>query len=419
MRTIIFIFFGTCFFIEGCIKSNFVLQAPLSDTTKNFVITNFGALPSAPDNAVFIQKTIDSCSKVGGGDVIVPSGTFMSGPINLRSNINFYLAKGAILKALPYGVYPKSGDTTSISHFIYSNGLKNIKITGSGVIDGQGAAWWTAYKANNSIVRPALIYFIKSKQIEVSGITVQNAPNVHIVFNKSCDSATVNGITISSPSTSPNTDGIDTWSPHINITNCNISDGDDNIAMDNGSTNINVKGCTFGSGHGCSIGSYTSNVANVTVDSCTFSNTTNGLHIKSARGRGGNVQYINYSNCTLTNVTNPILMESYYPKPPSTPSADTAQLVNSSTPNYQHITFTNITITGSPNAGIIWGLPEQSISDVVFDNVKITATSGMKAYFLAGAVFKNGSTIKVTKGNAISTYKAAITGINLTTGLPQ
>jgi len=418
MRIIILLSIFACFVFISCVKPN--LDNPLiANRSKDFIITDFGASASDSDNAVYIQKTIDSCSKAGGGNVIIPGQTFLSGPINLKSNINLYLVNGAILKAIRYGVYPKSGDTVSVPHFIYSTGLTNVKITGSGVIEGQGNAWWAAYKANNSLARPALIYFIKSKSIEVSGITIQNAPNVHIVFNKSCDSANVIGVTINSPSSSPNTDGIDTWSPHINVTNCKISCGDDNIAIDNGSTNINVKGCTFGTGHGCSIGSFTANVAYVTVDSCTFSSTTNGLHIKSARGRGGMVQYISYSNSTLTNVTNPIMLESYYPKTPTTPAADSALPINSSTPNYQHINFKNITVTGSPNAGIFWGLPEQSINDVVFDNVNITATAGMKAYFLSNAVFKNGSTIKVTKGSAISTYNATITGINLTTGLPQ
>jgi len=419
MRILILLSLIACILSAGCTKSNLAIQSPLSDPTKNFFITAFGASPSASDNAIFIQKTIDSCSKAGGGNVIVPAATFLSGPITLKSNINFYIAQGAILEALPYGVYPNSGDTTSISSFIYANGMSNVKVTGSGVIEGQGSAWWTAFKANTSIVRPTLIYFIKSKLTEVSGITLRNAPNVHISIERGCDSSIINGVTISSPSNSPNTDGIDTWSPNINITNCNISDGDDNIAIDNGSTNINVKGCTFGTGHGCSIGSFTEKVTYVTVDSCTFTKTTNGLHIKSARGRGGNVQYISYSNCVLTGVTNPIYLVAYYPSLPSSPTADTAQPINSTTPNYQHITFTNITITGSPNAGTIWGLPEQSINDVVFDNVKITATTGMKAYFLTGAIFKNGSTIKVTKGNAFTTYNATITGINLVTGLPQ
>ena len=426
MRILILALLSICIVTISCNKQgafiynyNKGLPLPSADTNHNFIITNYGARTNIADNATFIQKTINSCSAGGGGTVVIPQGNFLSGPITLKSNINLYFSKGSVLTALAYGAYPKSGDTVSVPSFITGTSIKNVKITGYGTIEGQGAPWWALIRQGSAIARPALVYFIKSKLIEVSGITLQNAPNVHLSIERGCDSTTINGITVNTPSTSPNTDGIDTWSPHINITNCNISDGDDNIAIDANSTNINVKGCTFGSGHGCSIGSFASNVTNVTVDSCTFSKTTNGIRIKSARGRGGLVSYIKYSNITMTGVANPIFLVSYYPSTPKTPAADSALPVTSSTPNYQHINFKNITITGSPNAGVIWGLPELSMSDIVFDNVNITATIGMKAYFLTGGLFQNGSTIKVSKGNAITTYNTTITGINLVTGLPQ
>jgi polygalacturonase len=121
----------------------------------------------------------------------------------------------------------------------------------------------------------------------------------------------------------------------------------------------------------------------------------------------------------MTNVPNPIYITSYYPSLPSSASSDPAQAVTSTTPNWKHIVLQNITITGSTNAGILWGLPELYISDIVFDNVKISATKGMVANFVTGAVFKNGSSITVSSGNAITTYKASITGINTTTGKAQ
>lgn len=71
------------------------------------------------------------------------------------------------------------------------------------------------------------------------------------------------------------------------------------------------------------------------------------------------------------------------------------------------------------SAKTIWGLPEVSISNIVFDNVQINASAGMKANFVTGAVFKNGSRITASSGNAITTYNASISGINLVTGAPQ
>ncbi|HEY4784952.1 MAG TPA: glycosyl hydrolase family 28 protein [Bacteroidales bacterium] len=392
-----------------------------------FNITSYGAVSSTTvDNTGAIQQTINTCSAAGGGIVVIPAGTFLSGPISMKNNINLQISAGATLTMLPYGsgngtvpgTYPNSGTTDDYTDFIYGKNITNIEVSGSGTIEGQGSDWWTAYKANNAISRPCMIRFDGCTNIAILGITLQNAPNVHITIGKSSSNATISGITINAPSTSPNTDGIDTWAPNIDINNCTIACGDDNIAMDSGSQNITIKHCAFGVGHGCSIGSYASGITNIKVDSCTFNGTTSGIRMKSNRTRGGVEQNLSYSNITMTGVTNPIYITSYYPSAPSSPSSDPAQAVTSTTPSWTHITLKNIIITGSSNAGILWGLPEQSISDIVLDNVKISATSGMKAYFVTGLIFKNGSSITVT-GNAITTYNASITGINLSTGKPS
>jgi len=278
------------------------------------------------------------------------------------------------------------------------------------------AGHWMAYRASSAIARPCLIRFDGCTYVLVSGIKLLNAPNVHLTIGKSGSNATLKNLTITAPSTAPNTDGIDTWSPNINILNCNIAVGDDNIAMDSGSQNITVKNCVFGTGHGCSVGSYAANVGNIVVDSCSFTNTTSGIRLKTARDRGGLEQYFTYSNITMSGVTTPFYLTSYYPKEPTSPSADPAQVITATTPTWQHLLFKNITVTGSPNAGIIWGLPEQSISDVVFDNVSIAATTGMKAYFVSGLVFKNGSHITATSGSAVTIYTTTVSGISLTTG---
>jgi polygalacturonase len=390
-----------------------------------FDITNYGAVSSSTiDNTSPIQQTINACSTAGGGTVLFPAGTYLSGPISMKSNINLQLSSGAILRILPYGsgngtvsgTYPNSGTLNDYTDFIYGKNLSNIEISGTGMIDGNGTDWWAAYKANSAIARPCLVRFDGCSKISIKDITLQNAPNVHITIGKSSSNSTISHITINSPSTSPNTDGIDTWSPNINILNCNIACGDDNIAMDSGSQNITIKNCTFGVGHGCSIGSYAANISNIVVDSCTFSNTTSGIRLKTSRDRGGVEQYLSYSNITMTGVSTPIYMTSYYPSVPGSPTADPAVAITATTPTWQHITLKNITISGSPNSGILWGLPEQSISDVLFDNVKITATTGMKAYFVDGIVFKNNSSITVTSGNAITTNSTTISGISATTG---
>jgi len=112
---------------------------------------------------------------------------------------------------------------------------------------------------------------------------------------------------------------------------------------------------------------------------------------------------MSYSNITMTNVTWPFYITSYYQT--SSPSqTDPAQAVTGTTPSWKNIYFKNITVTNSTYAGFIWGLPEMYVNNVVFDNVKISATSrGMQTCFVDTLIFKNCSSITIpsSKGNAI------------------
>ena len=405
-------------------------------------VTVFGVVSSdTADYTKPFQKAIDSCSIRGGGTILVPAGIYLSGPLKMKNKVDLYLSGGAILKLLPYSRYPYAGspDKNLVQSFISGAGVSNVKVSGSGTIDGQGQAWWDSYlatKATAGIARPSLIYFSSSSSnIEISGITLLNAPNVNITVGKpGVTNTTIRNVTITAPSTSPNTDGIDVWSGSVDILNCTIADGDDNIALDNDSKNILIKGCKFGIGHGCSIGSYSSGIENVTVDSCTFNGTDTGIRMKTARDRGGVEQNLTYSNLTMVNVATPISILSYYPKTPATPS-DNLTAVTVSTPTWENITLKNITATGATYAGNLWGLPEKAITNLVFDNVQITATNGMNLYNTKDAVFKNNSSITVTSGKAITAtsfniidatsgkteniiYQSTVSGINFTTGKP-
>jgi polygalacturonase len=270
-----------------------------------------------------------------------------------------------------------------------------------------------------------MIRFKACNTVLITGVTLQNAPNVHLTLGQSGSSyganGTISNVTIKAPSTAPNTDAVDTWYWNgIDILNCNFSVGDDNVAMNSYSQNITIKDCTFGTGHGVSVGSYTINVNNVTVDNCTFTNTTNGIRLKSNRTRGGDDSTFSYSNITMDNVKYPFYITSWYDKEPYPASAQVAAAVTATTPKWNNITFKNITVNNSPNAGIIYGLPEAYINNVVFDNVKIEATTkGLITNFVTGLEFKNCSsiTIPANKGNAIVPYEATITGINTTSGV--
>lgn len=392
-----------------------------------FLVMDYGASVSALDNTAAIQKTIDACTASGGGSVIIPSGTFLCGPIVMKNNVNLVLEEGCILKALPYGEgngmtaggYPNNGKPDCYAHLISGKRTQNIKVSGKGIIEGDGEAWWAAFRANRSIKRGCLIRFDDCKNIEISGIRLQNAPNVHITLGRGSSDITVRDITIEAPDEAPNSDGIDVWAPNVLISGCNISCGDDNIAMDSGTKNITIKRCVFGNGHGCSIGSYTTGIENVLVDSCSFKNTESAIRMKSNRSRGGGEKNITYSNITIDNVRKPIFITSYYPKTPKVVTDDAGEEIAPTTPSWNNILLRNIDIRNCEYAGIIWGLPELPIRNVVFDNVKIQAVKGMEINHVSGVSFINGSSVSVKKGDAVKVYKADPEGIDYYSGKPE
>ena len=410
--------------LSGIVSAQTILKPEIPET--RFSVTDYGASASALDNTVAIQKTIDECSAAGGGSVIIPAGTFMCGPIVMKSNINLVLDDGCILKALPYGKgngivegsYPNNGKPDRYAHLISGKRVLNIKVSGKGVIEGDGSAWWTAFRANRSIKRGCLIRFDNCRNIEICGIRLQNAPNVHITLGRGSSDITVRDITIEAPDEAPNSDGIDVWAPNVLIYNCNIACGDDNIAMDSGTKNITIRKCNFGNGHGCSIGSYTAGIENVLVDSCSFKNTESAIRMKSNRSRGGGEKNIIYSNITIDNVRKPIFITSYYPKTPKDVTEDSAEEVTVTTPSWNNIFLRNIEIYDCEYAGIIWGVPELPIRNVVFDNVKIRATKGMEINYVSNISFINGSSISVKKGDAVKVYESAPEGIDFSSGKP-
>jgi len=252
----------------------------------------------------------------------------------------------------------------------------------------------------------------KGTHLEVKEVTLTNSPKFHLCPYH-CYDVYIHDIRIIAPSTSPNTDGIDPNICHkILITNCYIDNGDDNIAFSPSSsdagwtaanTNIIIKNNTFMHGHGVSIGSYTQGgVDSMLVDSCTFTNTDNGIRIKSQRGRGGNVHGITYSNLTMTNVRYPIYFTAFYSGIPSQ-SVDTLFPVTGTTPYFHDITITNLTSTNTASnsvAGIIVGVPEEPLNNITLQNVKLSAYKGIQ---LRNASISVSDTmlINVTSGSRI------------------
>ena len=384
-------------------------------SAKVFNVREFGAQGDGKTlDTAAIQKALDECGKAGGGIVRFPAGTYLSQPIFLHSQMTLQLGDGAVLRATDERAdFANPEKTNSFIAFVNGKNLHDVVITGQGTIDGAGARWWgPAEEARRKtpgyvLPRPRMIVLTGCKNVRVQDVTLQNSPSIHLAPT-ACEDVIVSNVTVKAPAGAANTDGIDPIDcKNVLITRCRIDTGDDNISIKSGkpipgrafaSEDITVTDCVFLHGHGMSIGSGTvGGVRDVTVRNCTFEDTENGIRIKSQRGKGGTVENISFSDITMKNVDPAITLTSYYmnnsardPVERSAPKEDPAQPVNATTPIFRNIRISNLTATCQRSAGSIIGLPESPISDVVLENVHITAaTTGLSVKNARGIRFKN------------------------------
>ncbi len=313
---------------------------------------------TAAKNQAAINKAIQKASEKGGGKVIIPAGTYMTGAITLLSDVNLVLEKGAVLKfAFEPELYPlvytryEGLDVYNYSPCIYANGAKNIGITGQGTIDGNGnrnTFWmWTGeerwgYKGGETCktingvqgsrpllqemcdrnvpaeqrtfgmgkgLRMQLVNIVNSENILIEGVTMIDSPFwvMHPLFSKNI---TVRGVTVRNDG--PNGDGCDPEScENVLIENCVFHTGDDCIAIKSGrngdglrdgrpSRNIIIRGCKMEDGHGgVVIGSEISGgCENVFAENCEMDSPKldRVLRIKTNTCRGGETKNVYMRN---------------------------------------------------------------------------------------------------------------------------
>ena len=403
-------------------------QLPAITAANTFNITSYGASTSSADNTKAIQAALDAVPATG-GMVVIPAGTWLCGALQIKSKTIFHLAKNCTLLQQPYGTFPNNK-----TNFIREKkNATDIVIEGedkeTSIIDGQGEAWWRALDNGTSLNRGALIRFNSGSRFLVRNLTCKNAPAQNITLgNKSAASnssyalnATVHDVFIYAPASelsktgsvypSHNTDGIPIWDPYVNIYNCEINNGDDNVVCDSYSQYIHVWNCKFGTGHGASVGSFTKNIKHVWFDNITMNGTTAGVRLKTgieSNGslRGGGEEDFRFTNFTMTKVKNPFSMDCYYDKKYNAdPAVDkaNARALDSTTPTYNGILLQNIKTTDvcTGNAIFLVGRPESHIKNVTLDNVQINAKKVIDIRFVDNLVFKNGSKITVSNNGTM------------------
>ena len=398
---------------EGWTEVQLPQNLPAFTEANTFYITNYGASTESADNTTAIQNALNAANSAGGGMVVIPAGEWLSNTIQVGSKTVLHLCAGATLKWLSYD----NRSHTDGNNFIINKGTPtDVVIEGEGntsILDGQGAPWWEHYK-DSGVKRGAMIRFGNGNRFLFRNFRIQNAPGANLTVGQSGrgTNTTVHDIEIKNPSStastpSHNTDGIPIWTQYVNIYNCNIDTGDDNVVTDSEARYVHVWNCNFKAGHGASFGSYTVNMHHIIYENLTFDGTDCGFRLKSNRDRSGDVHDIIFRNCIMNNVEAPISMTAWYDDTPDLTSPAQAKI--STTPEFHNILIQNVTAsgyTGTKNGndkkynGIqIAGRPESYVYDVTFDNVQISHRNGVRLFFCKDIKFINGCTFTWERGN--------------------
>ncbi|XVF28154.1 hypothetical protein REPUB_Repub15cG0004500 [Reevesia pubescens] len=300
------------------------------DTTDSiFDVTSYGAVGdgSSDDTAAFREAWKAACA-VESATILVPSdkafiitSTIFSGPCNPGL---VFQVEGVLMPPDGPDCWPKAD---SRKQWLVFYRLDDMKLTGNGIIEGNGQQWWELpckpHRGPNGSTlpgpcdSPAMIRFFMSSNLVVSGLRIQNSPQFHMKFD-GCEGVLIEKLSISTPKLSPNTDGIHIENTKsVGIYNSMISNGDDCISIGPGCSNVDIDGVTCGPSHGISIGSLGVHnsqacVSNITVRNAVIRESDNGVRIKTWQGGTGSVSGISFENIQMENVRNCIIVDQYY-----------------------------------------------------------------------------------------------------------
>ncbi|MBE6281805.1 MAG: glycoside hydrolase family 28 protein [Bacteroides sp.] len=415
---------------------NAIKQPVFPDST--FLITDFGAV-EGDSTALYhesINNAILACHNAGGGKVVVPQGTFYTGPITLLSHVNLHIEKGATLKfsTNPTDYFPavlsrwEGIDCYNAHPLIYAYQAENIALTGEGTLDGQGSKtdWWYMKGGRHTIegmpdqitsggrarlfgaaengipveerimtpadaLRPPFVSFMNCTSALIEGVYITNSPFwvIHPIF---CQDLIVRGVRINSHG--PNNDGCDPEScKNVLIENCVFDTGDDCIAIKSGrnndgrkwnipSENIVVRRCQMKDGHGgVVVGSEISGgYRNLYVEDCEMDspNLDRVVRIKTNACRGGVIENLFVRNVHVNECNEAVMRINLLYEPNEDCNAAFPPVV-------RNVYLSNVTSQKSKYGIIIDGFEDKAnvynihVTDCEFNNVSKgnTRISGM------------------------------------------
>ncbi len=425
---------------------------------RQFNITDYGAVGNGHTmNTRAFRKAIDACSDAGGGTVIVPPGLWLTGPIELKSNVNFHVERGAIILFTPdHRDYPIIKSPTRgfvVASPVYGFDLENVAVTGTGLLDGSGAAWrpvkkekvtasvWRKFVKSGGVVtdngkiwwptreaadgaqylrdlkarkakseitakdflpardylRPILLMLSKCKRVLISGITLENSP-LFAMYPDRCEDVVIRDVKVNNEYWAQNGDGIDIASSrNVLVYKCTVTAGDDGICMKSSRDlsgqaalkNIVIADCVVYHGHGGFV---------------MGSNTDGGMEnicVKDCDYVGTDIGLRFKSARGRGGLVKNIYIDNIYMRNivnqailfntyyEEAERNTQTQPVTARTPIFKDFYITNIYCSGAREAVVVAGLPEMPIENVRISNAYISADRGFESDFASGFSLKN------------------------------
>lgn len=396
-------------------------------------VRDFGAKgDGATKDTAAIQRTIDRCSVLGGGEVLIPAGNYVIGAIQLRTRTLLRLDKDATLTGTPdFDDYPvtqvrwEGKWIEGHAALIYANGVSDIGIVGAGKIIGNPALGGRPRPAS-PLRHPALIEPINCCNVRLEDFST----SYHLMWSihpTLCQHVIIRNLTIRS--TGGNGDGIDIdSSQHVLIDHCDISTGDDCISLKSGrgeeaasqiginpaitTEDVTITNCTFADSiFACiGIGSETSGgIRNVRIRNCKFTHARSyAFYIKSRTGRGAFIEDITATNLDLTGEFAGFLhiegLKSGIQDQDPVPG-------DAGIPTLRNFHFSNIRVSDVPVLVEATSIhPRKPLTGLTLSNVTGTCQKGIYLANVKNAIFRN---IDVTghSGALFNTYNSTGIGI--------
>lgn len=335
----------------------------------------------AKDTAA-VQGAIDAAFRAGGGRAVVPAGTYRIGTIWLKSNVELHLEEGATLLASDRlsdynaaDAYPQNwgcrNEGWREQHLVIAHEATNVALTGKGVIDGNGRAFFEPYRPNGpkgdftwrrgycnaksgrkAAVRPGQeLVFVECRGVRVEGVTIRDSACWTCFFH-GCEDVTVRGVTIRNPMWNANTDGFDIDScRHVRVSDCDVETGDDVFALRGSPAHLKNAAAVLD---------------DVVISNCVGACAASGVRVGLGNGRIGNVLV---KNVRFREAGHGLLVQTCYPEAPAHAGV-----------TIDGVVFEDIEIDDSAHPILVTAGTkdaEKALANVVFRNIRAKAVGSI------------------------------------------